>query len=111
MIIKDWYLESDFNSNERYAIEKNEVKPEIKQETEKAVLVVWNTEYGAITKWVPKSAILFMENTKQDNEYEDVDYMMTNRRGDLLHIVKDNGKKIIADNGKEYLKMVLTLVK
>lgn len=55
MTVKNWFLNKEFTTDERIAIAG--VEPTVKRETEKAKLLKWNTEYGVIAKWVPKSCI------------------------------------------------------
>lgn len=61
--LPDWYIIKNFTQNERYAIET--VEPKFEKETEKAKLVSWNTEFGTIKKWIPKSII---NNTYKNNK-------------------------------------------
>ena len=56
MTVKTWFLNKEFNSNERIAICGTE--PTVVKETEKAVFLRWETDYGCITRWVPKSCIV-----------------------------------------------------
>ena len=49
-------LSQNLNEGERYAVGL-EFFGTVKRETEKAVLVKWNTEYGTVQSWFPKSAI------------------------------------------------------
>ena len=51
----NWFMMKNFDTNERIAM--NGVEPTVEKETEKAMLLKWNTEYGAITSWIPKSVI------------------------------------------------------
>ena len=53
MTVKSWFLNKNFPANERIAIAG--VEPTVEKETEKAVFLCWATEYGKISKWVPKS--------------------------------------------------------
>lgn len=55
MTIKTWFLNKNFDALERIAISGTE--PTVERETEKAMLLKWNTEYGIIKRWVPKSCI------------------------------------------------------
>lgn len=55
MTVKNWFLNKEFTANERIAIAG--VEPTVERETEKAKLLKWNTSYGVITSWVPKSCI------------------------------------------------------
>lgn len=54
--IKEWFFNKNFTQNERYAISVAD-REEIIRETEKAVLVKWFTEFGNITRWIPRSCI------------------------------------------------------
>lgn len=51
--IKGWFMSKNFTPNERLAIVGTD--PVQIAETEKAVKLCWNTSYGKIVKWVPKS--------------------------------------------------------
>lgn len=53
--IKSWFLNKEFSANERIAIIG--VSPAMVRETEKAVCLRWNTRYGVIKRWVPKSCL------------------------------------------------------
>lgn len=55
MKIKNWFLNKNFEADEQYAIA--EIEPTVEKETEKAMLLKWHTQYGTITRWVPKSCI------------------------------------------------------
>lgn len=55
MKVKNWFVNKEFTADERIAIAG--VEPTVERETEKASLLKWHTEYGNITKWVPKSCI------------------------------------------------------
>lgn len=53
--IKPWFLDKEFRANERIAI--TGVSPTVTRETAKAVRLSWNTGYGIVTRWVPKSCL------------------------------------------------------
>lgn len=55
MTVKAWFLNKEFTTDERIAIAS--VDATVKRETDKAVLLCWDTDYGKISKWVPKSCI------------------------------------------------------
>lgn len=59
--IKEWFKNREFTSNERIAISTAD-GCEIEKETEKAFFVKWNTEYGTIKKWMPKSVCEICES-------------------------------------------------
>lgn len=52
--IESWFMINNFSENERLVVESSD-EPIIKKETEKAYLLEFNSDYGTITKWVPKS--------------------------------------------------------
>lgn len=57
MTIKTWFLEKNYTHDEiEYGINLND--PTIEKETEKALLLKWNTEYGVIKGWFPKSVVI-----------------------------------------------------
>lgn len=56
LAVKSWYMEKEFTQSERYAISTADA-PVIESETEKAVLLKWSTDFGTITKWVPRSCL------------------------------------------------------
>ena len=74
MKIKQWFLEKEFTQNERYVIECGTAS--IERETEKAYLLKWNSDYGYITRWVPKSCICTEEDIKKeiDNITKGINY-------------------------------------
>ncbi|MCI5872158.1 MAG: hypothetical protein PUJ55_10625 [Clostridiales bacterium] len=59
--IKDWFLNKNFTQNERYAIKMAEENNEITavKQTEKALLLKANSEYGMLTFWAPKSVCIY----------------------------------------------------
>lgn len=59
--IKDWFLNKNFTQNERYAIKMAEENNEIiaVKQTEKALLLKANSEYGMLTFWAPKSVCIY----------------------------------------------------
>lgn len=56
MKIKSWFLNQNFNENERYVVSVGDEA--IERETEKAYLIKWVSDYGTLTRWVPKSCIM-----------------------------------------------------
>ena len=61
--VKEWFINKNFNQNERYGISVAD-RSYIERETWKAVLVRWETEFGNITSWVPKSCLLTRKKEK-----------------------------------------------
>lgn len=54
--VKAWFINKNFNSNERQVIACADTVETI-AETAKAVRLCWTSEYGNITSWVPKSCL------------------------------------------------------
>ncbi len=72
MKIKSWFLYNEFTENERYVVECGDVS--IERETEKAYLLKWISDYGFITRWIPKSCICSEEEiiAEENKKYERV---------------------------------------
>lgn len=68
MTVKSWFMDREFTTNERIAIGFND--PAVQRETEKAFLLKWDTDYGVITHWVPKSCIISDEEIAAENTPE-----------------------------------------
>lgn len=64
--IKGWFMSKNFSDHERLAIVG--VSPILCRETEKAVNLCWNTKYGKIVRWVPKSCLGHEETTREESE-------------------------------------------
>lgn len=54
IFLKSWFLHKEFTQGEQCAINCCD-GCYIDRETEKAYLLRWNTEFGVIKHWVPKS--------------------------------------------------------
>jgi len=54
---KSWFVDKNFSQGERYVIECAVAGGEykVKKETEKAVMVRFESDYGSIVRWFPKS--------------------------------------------------------
>lgn len=66
--IKGWFMTKNFDPSERLAIVG--VTPELRRETEKAVQLCWDTEYGKIVRWVPKSCFETAESYEAELKEE-----------------------------------------
>lgn len=62
--IKRWFLEKNFSRNELFAMDG--VDPALCGETEKAVKLMWRTDYGKIIRWIPKSCLMTDEDLAHD---------------------------------------------
>ena len=105
MKIATWFINKNYSQNERYAMSITE--PIIKKETEKAYFLVFNTEYGTIKGWFPKSVC---ENESEENEkfekYECGQKVISKSFG-LGKVVNDLGAFVIV----EFDKYTKTLAK
>ena len=114
MIIKNWFLNNNFTDNERYLITVSTTS--IERETEKAVLVKFQNDFGSFKSWIPKSVILAepeetkSEIKKEEPKKEVVDFMMKNKAGQLIHVVEKCGKILKSEDGKSYDERYLILV-
>lgn len=68
IVIKAWFVKKEFSQSERYAMETSSA--DIERETEKAYLLKWNTKFGILKKWVPKSCVTMTEIERTANEVE-----------------------------------------
>lgn len=59
IIIKDWFLDKKFTQDEKYAISVSDVS--IIGESEKAVKLKFESDYGNIFSWIPKSCLMTEE--------------------------------------------------
>lgn len=70
IVVKAWFANKEFSQGERHAMETSDAA--IDRETEKAYLLKWNTKFGVIKKWVPKSCVTITEIERTANEVETV---------------------------------------
>ncbi len=70
MQIKTWFLNKNFNQNERYYIELAMCGNELLVigETEKAYKFAAHTDYGTFKFWCPKSCIMTAEEIEAERE-------------------------------------------
>jgi len=100
-MIPQWFIEQNFTGEERYAITTCESV--IEKETEKANLLVWNTKFGRISKWIPKSVY---GNEKQ----VDSDLIPCNKKfkqlstGIIFNVIAENEETIKLEIGKKFIK-------
>lgn len=64
--IKGWFMTKNFTASERIAIAGTE--PSVAAETEKALKLRWETSYGIIICWVPKSCLETAEATEAERK-------------------------------------------
>lgn len=54
--VKSWFITKNFSQNEKYIMQIAD-SADFQKETEKAVLLKWNSKHGSFTKWIPKSCL------------------------------------------------------
>ena len=89
MIIKEWFLYSNFNQSERYAISISDIS--IKKETEKAYLLYFENDFGTLKRWIPKSCIMSKEDIKKEQEKKENAKI---KYENLVKWAKENGLRV-----------------
>lgn len=95
-MIKEWFLEKNFTSNERYVIELAEMNDELIaiKESDKAVYFKAVSDFGELKFWCPKSCIYTEEEAIEEMQKKSsalkrgLSYNET-----LLALAKENGIK------------------
>lgn len=82
LCIKSWFLNKNFTANERIAITGTE--PTVAAETEKALKLRWETSYGVIVRWIPKSCMETAEATEAERKAALAAYTARQARYDAL---------------------------
>ena len=65
--VKDWFLNKTLTNEERYAYSVGDVAY-IAKETEKAVLIKNDTDFGTVSFWCPKSCLMTKEDVDKEKE-------------------------------------------
>lgn len=85
IVIKSWFLAKNFTEGERYTISVSDLS--IEKETEKAVFIKADSDFGFIKFWAPKSVLTTYEEQAQVIENK------INRYEALINWCKDNNVK------------------
>lgn len=85
----------------------------VERETEKAVLVKWNTDYGFVTLWTPKSIIVTEEQARTEAKAEAEKRMQSIKQGEerynkMIAFAKENG---LAVRNKMKKDTVMSMIK
>lgn len=56
--VPEWILRKNLDQDEYYAVTCESNSMEVRRETEKAELVAFDTDYGFVTVWIPKSVLV-----------------------------------------------------
>ena len=105
--VPEWIVTKSLERDRRYAVYAEGVNPTIARETEKAILLEWDTESGKVSMWCPKSVLKTEEQIKAE---EQADIERSNKKYDgytkLISAAEEAGVKYV----RGYLK-VNTIVK
>ena len=96
MTIKGWFLDKNFSQNERYIINLAMMGDELEtlRETEKAVQLRADSDFGNLTFWCPKSCILKDGEVDEEmvRKYQRMEAGL-NYNEKLVAFAKENGIK------------------
>lgn len=76
--VKDWFLEKNYSQNEAYAIRLCD-NCNIERETEKAALIRFETEWGLIKGWFPKSVYEVEAEGAREHEEAAINFQVGDR--------------------------------
>ena len=103
MIIENWFLNNSLSQNERLVIESSTAK-EVVDETEKAILVKFFSDYGNIEVWLPKSVVSGIYFTKGTGK------MIRTKLGEIKEVSNINGNLVKTTDGKTYVKFAVEFI-
>ena len=105
--VPEWIVTKSLDQDRLYAVRAEGVNPTVARETEKAILLEWETEFGKVSMWCPKSVLKTEEQMKAE---EQADIERSNKKYDgytkLISAAEEAGVKYV----RGYLK-VNTIVK
>lgn len=67
-IVPAWIVTKSLDQDRLYAVRAEGVNPTVARETEKAVLLEWDTEFGKVSMWCPKSVLKSEEQVKAEEQ-------------------------------------------
>lgn len=101
-IVPEWIVTKSLERDRRYAVYAEGVNPTIARETEKAILLEWDTESGKVSMWCPKS---ILKSEAQVKAEEQADIERSNKKYDgytkLIMAAEKAGVKYV----RGYLKV------
>nr|DAI82544.1 MAG TPA: hypothetical protein [Caudoviricetes sp.] len=106
-----WFISKNLNRTQADAIVGERMT--VERETEKAVLVKWNTDYGFVTLWTPKSIIVTEEQARTEAKAEAEKRMQSIKQGEerynkMIAFAKENG---LAVRNKMKKDTVMSMIK
>ncbi|MGP1376441.1 MAG: hypothetical protein ACTTKS_02525 [Bulleidia sp.] len=106
MQVKNWFINEKFNQQEAYVISVSELT--VIDETEKAVKIYADSDYGYLKFWFPKSCIITDEEiAKQEEELDKKFKKGLEYNKSLVTFAKNNGIKGV----REGLRTVTLIAK
>ena len=97
-----WIVKKNLDQDKLYAVRAEGVNPTVARETERAVLLEWDTEFGKVSMWCPKSVLKSEEQMKAE---EQADIERSNKKYDgytkLITAAEEAGVKYV----RGYLKV------
>lgn len=94
--VPEWFSNRELSQQKMLAVRNSgDEDGRVASETDKAVRVVWEVEYGRVSLWVPKS-VLVSPDQLRDSARKAVDRRAKNDRyyQYLRNLAKDNGVKL-----------------
>ena len=93
--VKEWIVRKNLNEQEAYAISEIGFEADTIRETEKAYYLLFDTNYGYIRMWAPKSQC-YDEEAKREMEKEEERRFEEGckRYEKLLSFCKENGLRV-----------------
>ena len=97
-----WIVKKNLDDNQMYAVRADGVNPTIARETEKAILLEWETESGKVSMWCPKSVLKTEEQMKAE---EQADIERSNKKYyDYIKL-----RTVAEEAGVKYIRGYLTV--
>ena len=104
LAVQKWFLQKQYSSSEVNAIFSSDY-PTIEKESEKAYLLKFDTDFGIVKGWFPKS-VCFEEQMEcksvEQSEIQVGDKVET-KDGKILTVKEINGQMLVLSNKKTYL--------
>lgn len=101
-IVPAWIVEKNLDQDRFYAVRAEGVNPTLARETEKAVLLEWDTEFGKVSMWCPKSILKSEEQVKAE---EQADIERSNKKYDGYTKLIMTAEKAGVKHVRGYLKV------
>lgn len=87
---KSWFKINNLTEQERFVLSVSDEDPTVARETEKAIKLVFDSDFGKTYIWAPKSALITAEDVKRENARREAAFDRYDR---LVAWAKKNGVK------------------